>query len=643
MFSLFFMIAMIIAFFAILKFKPTGGELPALEEELREAKAAYNDDPASNHHRIPEIENLKRDIKEVKKASLIKIWGKRGALAASFVLLVTAAVNTSLVFVPDNTTAHFTRIWGGSALQEGELIATTPLSTWAGGTKGPQSETIRPGTHFRFLINIFNQRATPDQEQMLHVPPGTFAVLKAKAGVPMTGDRMVAPPWSEQEFTSMLEDAGYFLTNGGMRGVQYTVVPSGSYHINNFLWELEGMHPEAQITTGEVAVVRANVTVDPEQDCTATDSSTAVPLVPQGCRGVWDQEYGQGTYRFNPFVLEVSRINVRQVNNDHRGGYTRKNISFTTDSEGNIQSRLTDERVDQGDAIDDAIDIRAEGWNIDQDVSVLWQVIDPPRAVAQLGNQDEVAEFISRITQSQFRIVAQGNDINECITDISTGAVDEACAEDARMAMDLIYERDQIENDSLALIQADIDSYGIRVNNVVMSRPNIPPELLMPVLRTQYANNMEQTYIEEEKTAQRRIAVNNANELANRQAILVEADLQNQAANERALQIVTLAEAQKEADVLTAQGQEAIMTVVGQDNVQAQIQLQKILDFAAACGGDCIRQPQILVNAQGGSGLGGNDTAEMATLAAILGNSTLTQAVDQFQGRQRPVSTGNDQ
>lgn len=624
--SLIFIAVCIILLFAI----------PALVRQdnsvLEALKAKRKDLEHSNDHTADrKIAVIDSNIESQEQKGKLLTIGKTAGMVLTSIALIVAVVNTSLVYVPEGRSAHFTRVWGGSALGSGEIISRDPLSSWTAGTKGPQSEIIRPGTHFRLGINIFNERANEAMEGMLHVPPGQFAVLKAKDGVPMTGERMVAPPWDEDEFTNMLEDAGYFLKTGGMRGVQYTVVPTGSYHINNFLWEVEGMHPESQITTGEVAVVRANVQVDPNQDCTPTDTTTAVPLVPVGCRGVWDQEYEQGTYRFNPYVLSVSKINVRQVNNDHRGNYTRQNISFTTDNEGNIQSSLKPEPVAQGDAIDDAIDIRAEGWNIDQDVSVLWQVIDPPRAVAQLGDQTAIAEFISRITQSQFRIVAQGNDINDCIIDITTGEVNEQCAATARYAMDLIYEREAIEDAAQARIQSDINSYGVRVNNVVMARPNIPPELLMPVLRTQYANRMEQTYIEEEKAAQQRIAVNNANELANRQAILVDADLQNQAANELAKRTVTLAQADKEADELRAEGQRAILNVVGQENVQQQILMQKMLDFTLECGPDCIKVPTFQVTGGSNGGLG------LEGFAAILGSSNMAQAVSQFQGDQRPA------
>lgn len=571
-----------------------------------EERDRYHD----NTKRIEQLKNKKPKSREFyeKPIFFYALSGFTG-----FVTLVIL-VSTSLVFVKENTTAHFTRVWGGNELAAGEIISRKEMSITSGG-KGPQSQTLRPGTYFMLLQNVLYDRASSEMEKMLNVPAGQFAVLVAKDGIPMTGDRMLAPEWEASKFTSMLEDAHYFLNNNGMKGMQYTVVPSGSYHINNYLWQVVGFFKETKVTTGEVAVIRSNIQLDPNQDCTPIDKTTKVPLVPKGCRGVWDVELEQGTYRFNPHAITPTVISVRQNTNDHVGNYKRMLISFSTDKEGNIVPSLKPETVEQGDAIDDAIDIRAEGWNIDQDVSTFWQIEDAPKAVAQLGDQEKIAQFVSRVTQSEFRIVAQGKDSSLCV---EKSPEYKECMAEARQAMDLIYKRAEIEAQARDAIHAEIQHYGVDLNKVTMGRPNIPPELLMPALRTQYAEKMRNTLQEEERTAQKRIAVQNANELANNQAILVTADLQDQAAAKEAARIIKLAEARKSAALKEADGQKALLNVMGAEKVQEQILTQKVLDLIKDCP-ECVKVPEVLVQ--------GGDSSGLEGFGAILGHSNVKAAI----------------
>lgn len=597
-----------------------------LDERLAKARVISEDESADPKDRykagqfIRKMDSLPAGLELLYNPGIYRLGS-----GLCMLLIATCLLSTSIVTVDQDTTGHFDRKWFGNPLSPGEIISRTPMSLWS-GTKGPQSEVVLPGTHFMLLQNVLYNRAKPEMEKMLKVPAGKFAVLVARDGAPMTGNRMLADDWPDEEFNDMLLNAQYFLNNGGMKGMQYTVVPSGSYHINNYLWEVAAMVDETKVGTGEVAVIRSNIQLDPNKDCTPVDKTTKVPLVPTGCRGVWAEELGQGTYRFNPRAVTPTIISVRQNTNDHIGGYERQIIAFSTDKEGNIVPQISKEEVPQGDAIDDAIDIRAEGWNIDQGVSTFWQIMDAPRAVADLGDQKAISQFVARITQSEFRIVAQGVDMGTC-EDLSEGKAKD-CMSNARRAMDLVYKRAEIEAASRDAIQNEIDRYGVKLNKVTMSRPNIPTELLMPVLRTQYAQKMRVTLEEEELTAQKRIAVQNANELANKQHILVTADLNNQAAAKQAEQIETLAAARKQAAFDEAEGQAKLLAVMGPERVQEQILVQKVLDTVKDCP-ECVKVPGVLVQGGGAS----NGVTESGTWAAVLGDSNIKAAIASKSGR----------
>ena len=53
--------------------------------------------------------------------------------AVSAVLFLTLTIMTSLVIVKEDTTAHFERVWGGTALQAGEIVSRLPMQIFGGG------------------------------------------------------------------------------------------------------------------------------------------------------------------------------------------------------------------------------------------------------------------------------------------------------------------------------------------------------------------------------------------------------------------------------------------------------------------------------------------------------------------------------
>jgi uncharacterized membrane protein YqiK len=92
-----------------------------------------------------------------------------------------------------------------------------------GGERGVQMAVIPPGT-WRINTLVF----TTELVRMEVIPAGKIGVVEAKDGKPLSGGRIIGRHVDCDSF----QDAQAFMTKGGERGPQMTVIPQGQYRIN---------------------------------------------------------------------------------------------------------------------------------------------------------------------------------------------------------------------------------------------------------------------------------------------------------------------------------------------------------------------------------------------------------------------------
>jgi hypothetical protein len=130
-------------------------------------------------------------------------------------------------------------------------------------------------------------------------------------------------------------DAEYFLTHGGQRGPQTTILTPGNYRLNTYLWDLS-IFNAVDVAEGFVGVVKSNVidsvhfgnlAVDKPASCqqkmVSTNASgeavaakeaktdegklTAI-LVPVGCIGIWEKALQPGRYYPNEAAYKITMM-----------------------------------------------------------------------------------------------------------------------------------------------------------------------------------------------------------------------------------------------------------------------------------------------------------------------------------------------
>jgi hypothetical protein len=484
------------------------------------------------------------------------------AVFAVIALICLAA--TSYVHVESDEIAVLNKIYGTTSLPGEHIIATN-------GEKGPQAEILTPGWHPSFLVNVIYQ---VENKKVVSIPSGKYGFLYAKDGSPLRPDQYLADAFPAEHELDML-DAEYFLTHGGQRGPQTTILTPGNYRLNTYLWELS-VYTAVDVAEGFVGVVKSNVidsvhfgnlVADKPTTCyqktvstnasgeavaaqEANEGKLTAILVPIGCIGIWEKALQPGRYYANQEAYKITMMSTRVQTWEFKGGYKRRYIDLSLDQAGNLtqSQRSQDVPVPPGSA-DPAISPFVEGWLVPLELRVLAQVTpdNAPFVVASVGGLPEIENNIMVPT------------IRSIVRNV-VGA-------QGRHVLDLADNRAALEHAVEDAIRPEGLRAGIVIKEVKFGDPALPPELLVPRLRQQLADQLQVTYQQEQKAQTKRIETEKARATAEQQHQLVEALIGVQVAEQNKNAAKLRGEGQKLELEEIAQGQRAQADVLGQDRV----------------------------------------------------------------------------
>ena len=481
---------------------------------------------------------------------------------------------TSYVHVDSDEIAVFNKIYGTTSLPGEHIIATN-------GEKGPQAEILTPGWHPWFLVNVIYQ---VENKKVVSIPSGKYGFLNAKDGAPLRPDQFLADAFSPGHELDML-DAEYFLTHGGQRGPQTTILTPGNYRLNTYLWDLS-VYNAVDVAEGFVGVVKSNVidsvhfgnlVADKPTTCyqktvstnasgeavaakEANEGKLTAILVPIGCIGIWEKALQPGRYYANEAAYKITMMSTRVQTWEFKGGYNRRYIDLSLDQAGNLKQteRSKDVPVPQGSA-DPAITPFVEGWLVPLELRVLAQVTpdNAPFVVASVGGLPEIENNIMVPT------------IRSIVRNV-VGA-------QGRHVLDLADNRAALEHAVEDAIRPEGLRAGIVVKEVKFGDPALPPELLVSRLRQQVADQLQVTYQQEQKAQTQRIETEKARATAEQQHQLVEAVIGVQVSEQNKNAAKLRGEGQKLELEEIAQGQRAQADVLGQDRVLTINLVQQLL------------------------------------------------------------------
>lgn len=214
-----------------------------------------------------------------------------------------------VVVVPENAIAIVTKkfvLFGANkTLPDGKIIALN-------GEAGVQADPLAPGLHW----GVWPWQYEVNLVRFTTIKEGMIGVVEAVDGTPLPAGRVLAKKVGCDSFQS----ARAFLTNGGERGPQITVIPPGTYRINTALFSVSS-HQVLDIPDNQVGIV-------------TTKEGTALPTgeiagreVPGhnsfqdaqafidagGFKGLQEQVILAGRYFINPLFAQVEMKEMTSV------------------------------------------------------------------------------------------------------------------------------------------------------------------------------------------------------------------------------------------------------------------------------------------------------------------------------------------
>jgi hypothetical protein len=495
--------------------------------------------------------------------------------------------STSFVLISADRVGHLKRIYLAADLPPGRIIGLP-------GQKGPQAEILGPGFHFRPLLRVLFD---VEQRDIINVPEGYYGQITTLDGAPMPEGMFIAPVIPDDKLATML-DAQTFIEQGGFRGPQETVLKPGSYRINQYLFDVR-VDEETKATvipTGQVGVVKSNVQ-HPGLNCKEEmvrvsqaqhdADALSVPLVPNGCIGLWKDPLLPGAYYLNRHAYDVTFVDTRVQTWEYKGGYRRRIIDLSIDQQGNLQqSERTFDAPIPPTAVDSAVFVKVEGWDIPQELRAVAQVApeNAPIVAGSVGGIDQIEHrILTPLIRSIVRNVA-GSSIR-----VPKKEGDQIVGYEIRptRVLDLIENREAIEDTIEEQIKHEARKAGVEIKEIRLGEPAIPPEILIARLRQQLADQLGEAYKRETEAQKQRIETEQARATANEQPRLVEAQIAVQVAEQREAERAALGRAERKYLEEIAQGQLAQANVLGQDRVAMLQALEKVL-------GSLERQPQLV-------------------------------------------------
>ncbi len=529
-------------------------------------------------------------------------WAPYAAVAGAALLALLGLgllAGTSFTIIDADEVGHLQRVYGGSSMPPGQVIAFR-------GQAGPQADVLSPGFKFKPLLNVLYR---VEKHPVLEIPADSYGFLVAQDGEPLRPGQVLADPWPQGRFSRML-DAEYFLRNGGQKGPQLSVLAPGKWRINRYLFAAE-IRPATNIQLGTVGVVKSNVQ---EMDVckplsSPQEDSLTVPLVPKGCIGVWSEALLPGRYYLNHRAYEVTPISTRAHSWQYSGGFQRRVINLVVDQEGRITQNESTQAVPVPEAaVESAIHVRVAGWSVPVGVRVIVQVSaeDAPFVVASVGGLTEVEDrFLTPTLRSVVRNVV---------------------GQKGRRVLELQDQRAELESLVEKAMVLEGRKAGLSIKEVRFGDLVIPAELLVALIRRHLGAELEKTYAQERQAQEQRILTEQSRATADQQDRLVTAQIGVQVEQQNKQASKLRGEGREAELTAIARGQQVQAEVLGEERVLQLEALSKVLE-AATLNPDIVKVPTIMVQGTA-TGLEG--------FAAILGGASNLAQGSLFQKEQEP-------
>ncbi|MFA6234500.1 MAG: SPFH domain-containing protein [Bacteroidota bacterium] len=433
---------------------------------------------------------------------------------------------------------------GHNRFQDGEAFLD------AKGQRGPQVEILLPGT-YRINTAMFAVEVT----KAVVIPAKKVGLVTAKDGEMLPPREYVAKPVTGH---NDYQDGEAFLKANGQRGPQFDVLKPGTYYINPLMFDVS-LDDVAEVERGQVAVIVSNVgEIPPEVVAVAKQVADAEAagnpeekkaletrlehgietyVVPKGFRGIQREVAGPGTYYLNriaykAYVVDTTNQTIDWA--DDSGTADQNPVSPQKKSilAATPPSTPTASPMPLAGAFNPLTVVSKDGFSISVAVKVVIRVRpdQAPYMVAKIGSiENLINHVIHPMIDSSFRNQA-------------------SCAS----AMAFMQNRHEEQEKAEARTRLELEKYHVDLVSVLICQIILPKELMDTQTERILADQRQAMYQAQQKAEQERIASAKTKAEADKQAELVQSEIDVKVATQNKLKKIQEAEGEGEAERIRA-------------------------------------------------------------------------------------------
>jgi uncharacterized membrane protein YqiK len=386
-----------------------------------------------------------------------------------------------------------------------------------GGCKGPQVDTLRPGT-YRINTKVFKIQEVP----ATIVAREQVGVAIALDGISLPGGYNVAPePTGDHKH---FQDGQAFIRNQGYRGPQLETLQPGEYYINPRLFEV-AMSEVAIVPPGYVAVIISSVGKEleksPKNAPLISDTPTLgqplhdaveTPLITsRNERGILVDPVAPGKYNLNRIAYRAEIVPTSAITID----WAEKNVIRETKPYATVNQESGESaKVSEFFTYSQLKFTSKDGFQLEVEVRLIIRIppANAPYVIARFGTVTNLIEQVAHpLIDSSFR-----NEAGD------------------RAAMDFVHSRSVIQSAALEKVRKEFISYHVEVQGLLIAYIKVDEKLLETQTKKEIAVQQQQQYEQEAKAQEQRIAVAEKTARADKQMDVITAKLSIDIATDKA-------------------------------------------------------------------------------------------------------------
>lgn len=488
-----------------------------------------------------------------------------------------------MVIIPQDSIGIVNKKWvlfgKNKSLPDGSIVALHGEAGW-------QADTLAPGAHFY----LWPWQYTVQLNKFITVTSGMLGVVEARDGKPMSGGRVLAKTVSCDAF----QNARAFLTDGGERGPQISIIPPGTYRINTALFTV-GLEKITEIANNNVGIV---TTKDGVSLTAGEIAGSAVAghnsfqdaerfIAAGGFKGLQEQVIMPGRYFLNPRFATVECVPLTSVPIATVGvviayvGKEGKDVSGDAFKHGNLVAKgdkgVWVEPLDPGrypinpythkvevvptanvvlnwaDTKSEAhqldknlctIKVRSsDGFTFNLDVSQIIHIPrnDAPKVIARFGNMPNlVTQVLEPTIGNYFRNAAQKSDV-----------------------IDFLKNRSTRQDEAKTAISKALDDYNVNAVDTLIGDITPPEQLMKTLTDRKIAEQQKVTFNTQRDAEETRQGLQQATAMADTQATVVASERKVAIAEFDAQTAIKRAEGEAKSKTINAEADANVIITVG--------------------------------------------------------------------------------